>query len=636
VKSQNADEKDLLEKQIASLQDALATAHHEKSKMKSQQPVAAPKVDTSALDAMKSRIGELENSIIELRRTHADEKEKLLAASRSDKRHYNRIIEDLEGDLKEMTESRDVAVSDMMKLRLRLDELERSSKEPTDGDSSKLLIEIRVLRTKVEHLEIEIVSERGKREREVKTLRDKLAARELEYEAAQAELGEEAQRVSSKSGDLIKESEKLNAELTNALEEIERLRIAKEFVSSEFSFYQIEASQNSDLLQRKLERTQEQLNDAEVELAKLRAEVKAHEAEQEQLMLESHRLNKANDAKLARLRSDIISLKTTHEQTMTAEVDALKAKIEDLEDALDDAKMAAAAASQAQQNTGDDEALKARIAQLEPELAAAKEDIAALEEEARANQAALEYTENWAKMNDKRAQGAEEFLISLKMEVATLKKALALAKTQPADGSAELQKLLDECNENCRAQMEEINELRSERDQLTLKKEPVVQESVIGSEIINFDIGEENFVIPDIPTRAEPEPVRAPPPAPRVTEPVPRVAEPAPLRMEERLSQTTVTYERHEEDYDEPEEYEQEYIEDHVIEETEEILEIIEYDSDGNEVIVESRVLAEGEEVDMDVLAKGEVEKEREVRNEVSTGGGFWNRFGAAANDIME
>jgi hypothetical protein len=424
--------------------------------------------------------------------------------------------------------------------------------------------------------------------------------------------------------------------LTNALEEIERLRIAKEFVSSEFSFYQIEASQNSDLLQRKLERTQEQLNDAEVELAKLRAEVKAHEAEQEQLMLESHRLNKANDAKLARLRSDIISLKTTHEQTMTAEVDALKAKIEDLEDALDDAKMAAAAASQAQQNTGDDEALKARIAQLEPELAAAKEDIAALEEEARANQAALEYTENWAKMNDKRAQGAEEFLISLKMEVATLKKALALAKTQPADGSAELQKLLDECNENCRAQMEEINELRSERDQLTLKKEPVVQESVIGSETINFDIGEENFVIPDIPTRAEPEPVRAPPPAPRVTEPVPRVAEPAPLRMEERLSQTTVTYERHEEDYDEPEEYEQEYIEDHVIEETEEILEIIEYDSDGNEVIVESRVLAEGEEVDMDALAKGEVEKEREVRNEVSTGGGFWNRFGAAANDIME
>ena len=106
--------------------------------------------------------------------------------------------------------------------------------------------------------------------------------------------------------------------------------------------------------------------------------------------------------------------------------------------------------------------------------------------------------------------------------------------------------------------------------------------------------------------------------------------------MEERLSQTTVTYERHEEDYDEPEEYEQEYIEDHVIEETEEILEIIEYDSDGNEVIVESRVLAEGEEVDMDALAKGEVEKEREVRNEVSTGGGFWNRFGAAANDIME
>ena len=63
-----------------------------------------------------------------------------------------RIIEDLEGDLSEMTDSRDVAVSDMMKLRLRLDELERTAQARSEASVSKdpeSMREIHVLRRRL-------------------------------------------------------------------------------------------------------------------------------------------------------------------------------------------------------------------------------------------------------------------------------------------------------------------------------------------------------------------------------------------------------------------------------------------------------------------------------------------------------
>ena len=108
----------------------------------------------------------------------------------------------------------------------------------------------------------------------------------------------------------------------------------------------------------------------------------------------------------------------------------------------------------------------AKIKNLEAQLAAARDEVSVLDEEIKTSQEAVEYAEHWAKMNDKRAQGAEEFLMTLKVEIAELKKALVLAKSQPAeaDKNAELQRSLDECRETCKSQLNELNELRTERD----------------------------------------------------------------------------------------------------------------------------------------------------------------------------
>ena len=80
------------------------------------------------------------------------------------------------------------------------------------------------------------------------------------------------------------------------------------------------------------------------------------------------------------------------------------------------------------------------------------------------------------------------------------------------------------------------------------------------------------------------------------------------------------------------------------IEETEEILEIVEYDSDGNEIIVESRTLAPGEEVGDEVLdamdARDREEEEEKkaprVEQPVARKSGLWGRMGAAADDMMD
>ena len=227
-----------------------------------------------------------------------------------------------------MTDSRDVAVSDMMKLRLRLDELERTAQARSKPPSAKIQnpCEKFMFSAKIEHLEAELVTERSKREREVQTLRDKLAVREreastatnatnaaseeilrvknemslkitsqatiierleiqlkelrAEYDVARSELGEEAARVSKRSASLVQAGKKMDDEnhslreqLDDALAELGAVGVSKDFITKEFNFFQIEAKQNADLIQRKLERTQEQLNDAEVELAKLRAQV---------------------------------------------------------------------------------------------------------------------------------------------------------------------------------------------------------------------------------------------------------------------------------------------------------------------------------------------------------------------------
>ena len=58
--------------------------------------------------------------------------------------------------------------------------------------------------------------------------------------------------------------------------------------------------------------------------------------------------------------------------------------------------------------------------------------------------------------------------MALKVEIAELKKALVLAKSQPAEAdekNAELQRSLDECRETCKSQLNELNELRTERRQ---------------------------------------------------------------------------------------------------------------------------------------------------------------------------
>ena len=697
--AEHVSEKERLEKELDSLRQQLSDAERVKG--------GNTGVNDELVKTLRQRISELEQEIISLERKHAAAVEKIIsdhnfAIDKEIKdrenaaRDYARIIEDLEGDLVEMTDSRDVAVSDMMKLRLRLDELERGAKDKSRASSSSdpdLLREIHVLRTKVEHLETELVTERTKREREVHTLREKLSSREreataatnatnvaseetmrvkkelqlkitsqttlierlelqvkelkAEYESTQNELGAEAERVSSKSVDLINAGKKLNDEnaslreqLDEALAELERLRVAKDFITKEFNFFQIEARQNADLIQRKLERTQEQLNDAEVELAKLRAQVQEYAAEQEELMFESQRIQKASDAKITKLRSELSNVRIEYEEDMRGKLATLKERISDLEDELSDereksAKAIEAAKLEASGATGDSAATQAKIHDLEIELVSTREEITTLEEEIKSSQEAVEYAENWARMNDKRAQGAEEFLITLKVEIAELKRALVLAKSQPHDdGAAELQKLLDECHETCKSQLTELNELRSERDKLMARPEPKKADPNVGSTTVNFDLGDEPaFEMPEIPKRPEPEPVepirRAPSPTPEPTV-VYDVEESMERRYGERVEIAT-TYEtevEHEPSEDEPEEEE----EPGYLEETEEILEIVEYDSDGNEIIVESRALAPGESVDEHILDKPEEEPEQPVARR----SGLWGRFGGAVDDIME
>jgi hypothetical protein len=84
---------------------------------------------------------------------------------------------------------------------------------------------------------------------------------------------------------------------------------------------------------------------------------------------------------------------------------------------------------------------------------------------------------------------------------------------------------------------------------------------------------------------------------------------------------------------DEPSEDGEQEEEPGYLEETEEILEIVEYDSDGNEIIVESRALAPGESVDESVL---DDEPEKEPEQPVARRSGLWGRFGGAVDDIME
>ena len=698
--AEHVSEKELLEKELDLLRRQLSDAERVKGKNTG--------VNDELVKTLRQRISELEQEIISIERKHAAAVEKIIsdhsfAIGKEIKdrenaaRDYARIIEDLEGDLVEMTDSRDVAVSDMMKLRLRLDELERGAKDKSQASSSNdpdLLREIHVLRTKVEHLETELVTERTKREREVHALREKLSSREreataamtatnvaseetmrvkkelhlkitsqttlierlelqvkelkAEYESTQNELGAEAERVSSKSADLISAGKKLNdenvslkEELDEALAELERLRVAKDFITKEFNFFQIEARQNADLIQRKLERTQEQLNDAEVELAKLRAQVQEYAAEQEELMFESQRIQKASDAKITKLRSELSNVRIEYEEDLRGKLAALKERISDLEDELSDereksAKAIEAAKLEAAGATGDSAATRAKIHDLEIELASTREEVTTLEDEIKSSQEAVEYAENWARMNDKRAQGAEEFLITLKVEIAELKRALVLAKSQPHDdGTAELQKLLDECHETCKSQLAELNELRSERDKLMARPEPKMADPNVGSTTVNFDLGDEpTFEMPEIPKRPEPEPVEPIRSAPSPTS-KPTVVYDVEESMERRYGsrvEIATTYDTEVED--EPsEDDEQEEEEAGYLEETEEILEIVEYDSDGNEIIVESRALAPGESVDESVL---DDEPEKEPEQPVARRSGLWGRFGGAVDDIME
>ena len=698
--AEHVSEKELLEKELDLLRRQLSDAERVKGKNTG--------VNDELVKTLRQRISELEQEIISIERKHAAAVEKIIsdhsfAIGKEIKdrenaaRDYARIIEDLEGDLVEMTDSRDVAVSDMMKLRLRLDELERGAKDKSQASSSNdpdLLREIHVLRTKVEHLETELVTERTKREREVHALREKLSSREreataamtatnvaseetmrvkkelhlkitsqttlierlelqvkelkAEYESTQNELGAEAERVSSKSADLISAGKKLNdenvslkEELDEALAELERLRVAKDFITKEFNFFQIEARQNADLIQRKLERTQEQLNDAEVELAKLRAQVQEYAAEQEELMFESQRIQKASDAKITKLRSELSNVRIEYEEDLRGKLAALKERISDLEDELSDereksVKAIAAAKLEAAGATGDSAATRAKIHDLEIELASTREEVTTLEDEIKSSQEAVEYAENWARMNDKRAQGAEEFLITLRVEIAELKRALVLAKSQPHDdGTAELQKLLDECHETCKSQLAELNELRSERDKLMARPEPKMADPNVGSTTVNFDLGDEpTFEMPEIPKRPEPEPVEPIRSAPSPTS-KPTVVYDVEESMERRYGsrvEIATTYDTEVED--EPsEDGEQEEEEPGYLEETEEILEIVEYDSDGNEIIVESRALAPGESVDESVL---DDEPEKEPEQPVARRSGLWGRFGGAVDDIME
>jgi hypothetical protein len=319
---------------------------------------------------------------------------------------------------------------------------------------------------------------------------------------------------------------------------------------------------------------------------------------------------------------------------------ALKERISDLEDELSDereksVKAIAAAKLEAAGATGDSAATRAKIHDLEIELASTREEVTTLEDEIKSSQEAVEYAENWARMNDKRAQGAEEFLITLKVEIAELKRALVLAKSQPHDdGTAELQKLLDECHETCKSQLAELNELRSERDKLMARPEPKMADPNVGSTTVNFDLGDEpTFEMPEIPKRPEPEPVEPIRSAPSPTS-KPTVVYDVEESMERRYGsrvEIATTYDTEVED--EPSEDGEQEEEPGYLEETEEILEIVEYDSDGNEIIVESRALAPGESVDESVL---DDEPEKEPEQPVARRSGLWGRFGGAVDDIME
>ena len=695
-----ASEKQRLEQEIGRLRVQLSDTERVQSK---------PPAD-DLVDGLKARVAQLEHELDELNNAHTTAMEKVInehnftiAKEIKDRenaaRDYARIIEDLEGDLSEMTDSRDVAVSDMMKLRLRLDELERTAQARSEASVSKdpeSMREIHVLRTKIEHLEAELVTERSKREREVQTLRDKLAVREreastatnatnaaseeilrvknemslkitsqttiierleiqlkelrAEYDVARSELGEEAARVSKRSASLVQAGKKMDDEnhslreqLDDALAELERCRVSKDFITKEFNFFQIEAKQNADLIQRKLERTQEQLNDAEVELAKLRAQVQEYAAEQEELMFESQRIQKASDAKISKLRSELTSMRVEYEEDLRTQVSTFQEQVDGLQDELNDERASSANALQKAKlsELSASEGSAAKIKNLEAQLAAARDEVSVLDEEIKTSQEAVEYAEHWAKMNDKRAQGAEEFLMTLKVEIAELKKALVLAKSQPAEAdekNAELQRSLDECRETCKSQLNELNELRTERDKLRAKPAPVPKNPTTGSATVNFDLGDEpTFEMPDIPKRRSPEPVVAAPPTSRFEYDVTDTVQ----RRYHTKTETVATYdeevEEPEDDYEPPVEY-------GTIEETEEILEIVEYDSDGNEIIVESRTLAPGEEVGDDVLdamdARDREEEEEKkaprVEQPVARKSGLWGRMGAAADDMMD
>ena len=394
-----ASDKQRLEQEIGRLRAQLSDTERVQSK---------PPAD-DLVDGLKARVAQLEHELDELNNAHTTAMEKVInehnftiAKEIKDRenaaRDYARIIEDLEGDLSEMTDSRDVAVSDMMKLRLRLDELERTAQARSEASVSKdpeSMREIHVLRTKIEHLEAELVTERSKREREVQTLRDKLAVREreastatnatnaaseeilrvknemslkitsqttiierleiqlkelrAEYDVARSELGEEAARVSKRSASLVQAGKKMDDEnhslreqLDDALAELERCRVSKDFITKEFNFFQIEAKQNADLIQRKLERTQEQLNDAEVELAKLRAQVQEYAAEQEELMFESQRIQKASDAKISKLRSELTSMRVEYEEDLRTQVSTFQEQVDGLQDELNDERASSA------------------------------------------------------------------------------------------------------------------------------------------------------------------------------------------------------------------------------------------------------------------------------------------------------
>jgi len=653
--------------------------------------------NSELVKSLKLRVTQLEQEVATMERKnataashmiedHKQEIAKLQKERDSAARDYSRIIEDLEGDLVEMTASRDVAIADMMKLRLRLDDLERSAISPTgtNDDVEKSMKELHILRTKVEHLETELETERAKRQREVQSFSEKLAARDRDLSAAnnalasasedaertikelndkirsqttivqrlevqitelrvecdsmKIQLGHETDEASSRSAELVRssrqfsdENAKLNTELQEALSELERQRVAKDFITKEFNFFQIESTQNAELIQRKLERTQEQLNDAEVEVAKLRAQVQEYSAEQEELMLEGQRIQRASDAKITKLRSQLTSVRAEYEEDLRARMETLQEQMDDLTEELNHerAKSASALAQVKSDSADQGTASGQRITALEMELTTAHEDIKALEEEIKANQEAVEYAENWAKMSDKRAQGAEEFLITLKVEISELKKALAIAKKSSDSGgsSEELDKLLNECQETCKMQQEEIITLKNERDRLLAVPKAPEPTHTVGVTTVNFDFGEDpKFEMPEMPAPKAPSPK----PVPLVSKPV----APAPIVQEQyedivqyRTERRTAVETYIDEEEEEPEpEYDPDY-EYGTIEETEEILEIVEYDSDGNEIIVESRVLEPGEEVNDDILATPRAPPPAPTSRR--------SRFGSAIDDIL-